>query len=222
MAQDTTGDAALAQGRRDRAADSLQAGRVAVDADQRTTVVGSFDSLAELLRTLCAEANVELRAYDAPDRPITAHQEGRSLADVLERLLSRENYLLGVREGEAPGPRVRVAWIRVTGAKSSGLDDLPGRVDVPSRFGATDIERESPTDARRAQEAVAASLLADDAHVASFLRAQPRELAQSLSHYPHIDSLLRELRAEQQHPAVVEQLDAVIRELEAGNATSPR
>jgi hypothetical protein len=196
-----------------------EAVRVQVGADQTTTVVGSFESLAGLLRTLCAEAGVELRAYDAPDRAITTHQEGRPLAATIERLLSQENYLLGVREGEAPGPRVRVAWVRVTGAKNSGLGGLSGGVDVPSRFGDTELEHESTADARRAQQAVAARLLADDAHVASFLQAEPRALAQSLGHYPHIDGLLRKLRAEQQHPAVIEKLDAVIRELEAPSAT---
>jgi hypothetical protein len=192
---------------------SAEEKRVVVTADQTATVIGTFDSLTELLSDLCAKAGVELRSYDAPDHPISASHTERPLSEVIERLLSKENYLLGVRGGRAEGSPMEVAWIRVTGSKGSGDEAVPGGLDVPSTFGETAFDSEDPTDARRAQEAVAARLLANEAQVAQFLKMDPRALAASLRQYPHIDVVLRKLRADQQHPAVVEKLDAVIGEL---------
>jgi hypothetical protein len=183
------------------------------------TVVGTFDSLKALLADLCSKTNVALKSFDAPDHPVTATQTKRPLTEVIERLLSSENYLLGVRGSEAAGAPMRVAWIRVTGAKDSGAGVVSGGIAVPSEFGTTDFKQERPADVNRAEKAVADRLLADDAHVARLLKVEPRELAQSLRQYPHIDVLLRKLRAEQRHPAVVEKLDAVIHELDSMSAS---
>ena len=103
----------------------------------------------------------------------------------------------------------------VTGAKNAGASALPGGISVPSGFGKTEFQREQATAALRAQEAVAEHLLADEARVAAFLKVDPGEIAQSLRQYPHIEALLHKLRAEQQHPEVIEKLDAVIHELAA-------
>jgi len=191
--------------------------QVTVGADQVTTVLGRFDSLTSLLADLCTKADVELRSYGAPDRAVTADYVERPLARVIERLLSREDYLIGMREGGTQGGPSRVVWIRVTGAKHSGVGVLPGGIPVPSGFGKSEFRSEQATDALRAQEAVAQHLLADDARVAAFLKVEPAELAQSLRQYPHIEALLHKLRAEQQRPEVIQKLDAVIHELAASD-----
>lgn len=192
--------------------------QVTVGADQVTTVVGRFDSLAELLADICTKADVELRAYGAPDRAVTADYVERPLAQVIERLLSREDYLIGMRENVTQGGLSRVVWIRVTGAKHAAVGALPGGIPVPSGFGKSEFRSEQATDALRAEEAVAQHLLADDARVAAFLKVDPAELARSLRQYPHIEALLHKLRAEQQHPEVIEKLDAVIHELAVPDA----
>jgi len=192
-----------------------QQGSWEVGPDQATSIDGTFTSLAELLTELCTRAKVELRAYDAPDRPLTATVTKRPLAEVLERVLSQENYLVGVRGGDSPQSPLRVVWIRVIGAKNPELAASPRGIAVPSDFGSTEFDAERPTDRSRAQEAVAKSLLADEARVRQLLEADPEAIAQSLRQYPHIDALLGKLRAEQEHPEVAAHLDAVIAALTA-------
>lgn len=185
--------------------------RVEVGPDQTTTIVGSFDSLEALLIDLCAKGNAKLRSYDAVDRAVTVHHENQPLREVVERLLAQENYLLGVRGNGSQAGSIQLAWVHVTGSK--GIAAVPGEIAVSPNPGVTGVERASPTDGQRAQAAIADRLLADDAQVAKFLLAEAHELAQSLRQYPDIELLLRKLRAEQQHPALIEKIDAVLGEL---------
>jgi len=196
----------LSAGPSSNVASAAEEARVEVAADQTTTVVGSFASLSDLLSRLCKQADAELRAYSAPDREVTVNIEQRPFSETIERLLAHENYLLGVRGGRETGSEIRVAWVRVTGSKGTPAKPVPG-AEPASAAG------KQSADPRRAQEVVADRLLADDAQVAMFLSAEPTALAQSLRQYPQIGDVLRKLRARQQHPAVVEKIDAVLAEL---------
>jgi hypothetical protein len=188
--------------------------RIEVDADQTATVVGTFASLAAVVTDLCVQAKAELRGFDATDRKITIDQVRRPLTDVIALLLAQENYLLGVREANTPGQPAMVAWIRVTGSKEAGSAVLGGGLTVPSDFGARPFKDESTSETRRAQQAVAARLIADEQHVAQLLATDAKHLARSLRQYPHIEELLRQMRTGQV-PAVAAKLDAVIAELDA-------
>lgn len=197
--------------------------RIDVADPRAVTVVGDFESLSNLVATLCQRANVELRGYAAPDRPVTVDQRSRPLRDVLERLLVRENYLLGVRtpanDGETAGAsQLDVAWIRVTGSRASGAG--AAGLTVPARFGRTEFKREDPIEADRAHAAVAERLLSDEAGVRAFLDADAGDLARSLGQYPHIDVLLRKIRSEQEHAEVRDQLDAVLAALAGAQENS--
>ncbi len=192
---------------------------VEVAADQSTTVVGSFESLSGLLAELCKQAGAELRAYDAPDREVTANLEGRPLSEAIDRLLAHENYLLGVRGGRERGSELRVAWVRVTGSKGTAETTVPaeptasGESDEKSAGEETEATEATAASQQRVHEAVAAQLLADESRVAILLNSDAGALAQSLRQYPNVDQVLRKLRADQQHPAVVEKIDAILAEL---------
>ena len=183
---------------------------VEVHDDRTATVSGTFESLRDVIGELCAEADVELRAYDAADRPLTTRQERRPLAELIEHLLSDENFVVGVRTPASTDGGVRLAWLRVTGSKHSGASKPTPPDATPARADADTPDAPGDDPARRA---VADRLLADDARVEQFLAAEPAALARSLGQYPDIERLLIELRTEQSHPAVIEQLDAVLAEL---------
>ncbi len=193
--------------------------RVHVAADQTTTVVGRFDSLAALIAELCDEAGVELRGFDAADRIVGASCEELPLHAVLERLLSAENFVLGIQggdpdDGDPEEKAARVVWMQVSGNSPAGSLPIVGGVTLPSSFGDSTFEDEDTSQSARAMRAVAEHLLADKVHVAEFLRVPAKDLALSLGHYPHIRPLLEQLRRQEQHPDVVEKLRAVIAELE--------
>jgi len=186
--------------------------RVEVGGTQTTTVVGRFPSLARLLRDVCQRANVELRAFDAVDRPVTVDQLARPLPEVIAHLLSEENYLLGVRGPDVPDRPPEIAWLRVTGSRESHAEAMLSGLSVPSQFGSRSFEEESPSETRRAEHSVAARLLGDQRLRSQLLAMDPAELAESLRQYPHIEDLLGDMRAGQE-PEVREKLDAVIRRL---------
>jgi len=89
---------------------------IMVQDGQRVTVSGNFDSLRRAIAEVCKRAGVELRAYDAEDRPFTASYESIPLADALARLLRSEIYLAGLRPAEPSGGAI-VTWLRVSGSK---------------------------------------------------------------------------------------------------------
>jgi hypothetical protein len=95
---------------------------IAVHDAQRVTITGHFDSLRGVVVELCRRAGVELRAYDAADRPLVAGYENIPLADALARLLRSEIYLAGVRADEHRGAGV-VAWLRVSGSKAGSSSE---------------------------------------------------------------------------------------------------
>jgi hypothetical protein len=106
---------------------SAQPPVLAVDDTQRVTVTGSFDSLRAAVVELCRGAGVELRAYEAEDRPFAASYENIPLSDALARLLRSEIYLAGLRPGEADGGAI-VSWLRVSGSKGGVVGQLDAEI----------------------------------------------------------------------------------------------
>ncbi len=149
---------------------SAEENRVEVDPDQRTTIAGTFPSVAKLLEDLCSSARVELQGFDAEDHEVTLRLVRRPLIDVLPVLLARENYVLGLQTSAGA---TRVAWVRVTGAKagperslSLSGDPLAGPTPIP------------------AAEAVIQRLLKKGASRKRFLNTDNALLAESLKRYP--------------------------------------
>ncbi len=180
-----------------------QQNTIEVDANQRTTIIGTFDSLSLLLRDLCGRAGVEMRSFDATDRSITTRQVGRPLSEVIGQLLTQENYLLGVRDAPRTGAPTEIAWIRVTG--STGAAPRTAAMDAA-------VLNEPPRP--EAHLVVADRLFADEQRVAQFMATDNELLAESLRHYPNITVSLRKLR-DGRPAAVQRKLDELIQSLEA-------
>ena len=100
---------------------------IQIDEGQRVTLDTKATSLAALVRELCTKAGVKLRAFEAPDRPVTATYDGVPLRDVLQRLLRDETYMIGVRAG-ADMRDIDVAWLHVIASKIAG----PAAAPVPA------------------------------------------------------------------------------------------
>ena len=152
---------------------SAEDNRVEVSPDQRTTVAGTFPSVAKLLEDLCSTAGVELQGFDAEDHDITLRLVRRPLLDVLPVLLARENYVLGLRSDPTSAGATRVAWIRVTGAKAGPERSLS--LSAGPLTGPTPIP---------AAEAVIQRLLKKGNARRRFLETDNALLAESLKRYP--------------------------------------
>jgi hypothetical protein len=196
------------------------AGPVEVEADQTITVVGEFESLKGLLHEICRNARVELRAYDADDRPVKVEYQRMDLGTALAALLRRESYIVGVAPTETPGA-TRIVWLRVTGGPPGVPVDpadetppAPLAFEVPSSFGATSFTSEDPDQRARALEAVAKRLLTSDTSARGVLAADPSTIAAALRGYPHAGALVRQLRDETADPATRSKLDAIVAEME--------
>lgn len=185
---------------------------VKVDSTQRATVVGSFDSLGQLLKDLALKADFELRDFATADRSVRAAYRDQPLRVVLERLLRDENYILGIEGGETDDAPVRISWLRVSG--TSGVAGLRG-FSVPANFGAASFEKEDAGESQVALGVLAEQLLASGDSVSQLLELPPAELARSLAHYPHVDSLLGQLQKGDLHPDLAAKIYAVRESLAA-------
>jgi len=197
------------------------AAQIEVDAAQRVTVAGEFDSLKKLLDELCREADVELRSYDADDRPVRMEYHALPLVTVLAGLLRQESYIVGVSPGEA-GLGPHVVWLRVTGGPPgtpvAPSDETPSPTpfafEVPSTFGEATFATEDPEQRARALEGIAKRLLASSNAGGGLLAAKPEVIANLLRDYPHAGALVRQLRDEQADPAIKSKLNAILSALE--------
>ena len=91
---------------------AAQQPQITVSDDQVVTLSGSAASLRDVIQQLCAASGVELRQYDAQDRPFAGSYEGMPLSELLPRLLRSESYAAGLRS-TAGKDGVRIAWVRV-------------------------------------------------------------------------------------------------------------
>lgn len=201
-----------------------------VAADQTTTLVGQFDSLKAVLEELCSRAGVELRAYDADDRAVSANYRDLPLGDVMTALLNHENYLLGQGRDPATG-NARVAWVHVSGNQSGPVTKMAAR-KLGSEMGFDTPPPPAPA-AAPAPPAPAAvpppvaplgenpdvseELLASLAEKMfggekrqQFLITDAEVLAGSLQHYPDSPQLVRRLLGQQNDPAIIQKLTEVL------------
>jgi hypothetical protein len=88
-----------------------------VSSDQLVTLSGSSPSLRDVVQQLCAAAGVDLRQYDAEDRPFSGNYHDVPLAELLPRLLRSESHAVGLR-ASAQSSSTRIAWLRVMGAST--------------------------------------------------------------------------------------------------------
>jgi hypothetical protein len=112
---------------------AAQEPQLTVTADQVVTLSGSTTSLRDVIQQLCAASGVELRQYDAQDRPFIGNYESMPLSELLPRLLRSESYAAGLRSaGEDRG--ARIAWIRVMSrAEAKATESFrPTPVPVPA------------------------------------------------------------------------------------------
>ena len=91
---------------------AAQQPQITVSNDQVVTLSGSAASLRDVIQQLCAASGVELRQYDAQDRPFAGSYEGMPLSELLPRLLRSESYAAGLRSTTGKDG-VRIAWVRV-------------------------------------------------------------------------------------------------------------
>jgi len=198
---------------------------IKIDNYQVATVSGSWGSLQSLVEDLCFRAGIELRAYDAPDRPIAAHYHDVALAELLRRLLARESFVLTLRSaGGAPGSRV--TSLRVIGDTETARGNRrrpspfhkaqrpwqPPPSLLGSAFG------ETPDDDRQtALQQLTEGILTNKADLEGFLATDPAQMAEALQRYPNAAVMLRSLRGEKSgklSPQIAEKLDLVIKALE--------
>lgn len=191
-------------------------GVVTVTPSQSATVIGDFPSLRGLVSELCRQSGIELRAFEATDRPVRVRYEGVALPAVFAGLLRQESYLLGVTAGD--GNAVRVSWLQIVAGEAgpasaaAGADAPLARpmpvmsFEVPAKFGEVEFTSEDPEQRARALQSVANRLLADPA----LLATDPSVLAATLAAYPHAGELLRQLRDGQEDPELRARLDAIV------------
>ena len=200
---------------------------VKIDNHQVATVSGNWGSLESLVEDVCFRARIELRAYDAPDRPVAAHYQNMALAELLRRLLARESFVLTLRSGTGAGGS-KVTSLRVIGDTETARANRRG----PSRFHKArrpwqpppsllgSAFGEQPEDDRQAAlQQLARGILSSKADLEGFLATDPAQMAEALARYPNAAAMLRRLRGEQSgklSPQIAEKLDLVIKELEDG------
>jgi len=198
---------------------------VRIDNRQVATVSGNWGSLESLVEDLCFRAGIELRAYDAPDRPVVAHYQNMALAELLRRLLARESFVLTVQP-LAGANGSRVTSLRVIGDTETARANRRG----PSRFHKArrpwqpppsllgSAFGEQPEDDRQAAlQQLAKGILTNKADLEGFLATDPAQMAEALGRYPNAAAMLRRLRGEKSgklSPQIAEKLDLVIKELE--------
>jgi hypothetical protein len=206
---------------------------IAVDDAQNVTVSGSSESLRATIEELCARAGVELRAFEAEDRPFAAQYGRVPLSEVLARLLRTEAFIAGMRP-DPRGGRARVAWLRVSGAR--GAVPAPARTAVPPaasvraasgfdfgpnpRLAETALTSKDPTARGRARQVVLDGLRADPSPLQRFVQRDPAQVVEDLVDYPHAAEFLRDLQTVTLDPAERSQLQAILGQVQVRQAAN--
>ncbi len=191
--------------------------RIDVALDQTTTLVGRHHSLRTVVEDLCWRAGVDLRSYDAEDRPFAARITGQPLAMVLSRLLRHESYMIGASRDRSG--RATVIWIRVLGDHETAKrhragGGLPRRgpgIQLPptllrTAFGSTD-----PTEREQALGLLVRRIQGDPAERQAFLDTETNLIAKALSRYPQAPDVLKSLEQEPLDPSLRRKLKDVLR-----------
>ncbi len=201
---------------------------IKIDDHQVATVIGSWRSLQSLVEDLCFRARVELRGYDAPDRPAAAHYQDLGLAQLFRRLLSRESFVLTVSSGHgANGLKVTSLRVMGDGETARANRRKPSRFrkasrpwqPPPSLLGSV-FGEDLDEDRQAALRQLANGILANKADLEGFLDTDPGQMAKALERYPNAAQMLRELRAQQAgggNEEIAEKLSLLINALEGEN-----
>jgi hypothetical protein len=180
---------------------------ISVNAGQTVSISGSTDSLRDAITDLCERAGVELRAYDAEDRPFSASFQDVPLTEALSRILRSEIFLVGLKPSNR-GPVV--SWLRVSGA-SGAVAGSPLRAGAPpaSRPGtvagidigvAADVVETALTSddtiARSsARRVILQNLRSNPAALQRLLEREPAEIVEQLIHTRHAAEFLSSLQS---------------------------
>jgi hypothetical protein len=204
--------------------------------DYRVTLLGEATSRAAVIATICEMAGIGLLEYSAGGGGYLGKLENVSIEEAFRRILRSENYVLGVRAGDAAGAR-RVTWIRVFGeeadvARAMGTLVAPLLPSAPADE--SSVAGEPPTEAkpgvpfslpasvlmpafssandearRRAQKALLARLEATETTVQAFSAADISFLAEQIRRYRNPLNGLAELQALSRDPAVQAKLGEI-------------
>jgi hypothetical protein len=180
-----------------------------VDDEQTVTITGSSESLRATITELCRRANVELVAYEAPDRPIAAAYQRIPLSEALGRLLRSEIFLVGIRPGERPTSQV-VTWLRVSGS-TGGVASAPASdgaaAAAPAASGPaldlgvaqnlidTALTSQDTFSRNNARRTILEALRGDPAPLQRFLDNDVSAVVEQIAAYPHAAELLNSLQS---------------------------
>ena len=191
--------------------------QVVVTPDQRVSVTGRSASLRTLLEDVCWRAGVTLRAFDAEDRDVQTGFAELPFARALERLLTRESFLIGMSAPESGA--TRVTWVHVLGptdrARARRRGASPGRTrrafEIPPDLLRAAFSAENPRDQEAALRQIASRILDDPRERAAFLATDAALIVETLSRYPRAKILIGQLHSEQKPGPVKEKLEDIIR-----------
>ena len=203
---------------------------------QLVTLDTRATSLGTLVRALCTKAGVQLRGFEAPDRPIAATYDNVPLRDVLQRLLRDETYMIGVRAGADP-QEVEVAWIHVTASKIAGRVSAtvpmseatvtpPVPANAPSGLSGIGVPSEVIVDAlassdeakrKAATLQIAEYLDNNPGSLDNFLSADVSANVDELTPYAYAHEALQTLSLREQNPVNRARLDGIAKSLRLKN-----
>ncbi len=180
-----------------------------VDDEQSVTISGSSESLRATITELCLRANVDLVAYEAPDRPISASYQRVPLSEALGRLLRSEIFLVGIRPRDAPATQV-VTWLRVSGstggvaggptpespsAAPAAAAGPPLDLGVDQILVDTALTSQDTFARNNARRTILEALRGDPAPLERFLEGDVPAVVEQIAGFPHSAELLNSLQS---------------------------
>lgn len=84
---------------------------------------GRIESLRAFVKKLCGQVGIELLGYGAPDRVTRVRYRELPVQEALERLLWKEDYLLGGGEAQpSDGSAPEIVWLQILGTEGDDSD----------------------------------------------------------------------------------------------------
>ncbi len=189
--------------------------------DQTATVAGRFRSLRDVIEDLCWRAGVELRSYDADDRPFSARIEAKPLAQALVKLLRHESFMIG--STVSPDGRATVVWLRVLGdhetakrhrASGSTRRRGPG-IYLPPTLVEAAFATGNSAEQTKALRLLVQRIESDPSQRQAFLSTDSRLIAETLARYPAALATLKNIDVTTLDPSLRAKLADLIRILAA-------
>ena len=188
-----------------------------VSTDQRVSLSGRAASLKSVVEEVCFRAGVDLRFYDASDRPFGGTYQDLPLATLLERLLRTESYLAEVIVTGQSGA-VRVVALRVLGdpsvasARRARGGGAFARLRVPPALVAAAFGDNAASKQERdaALSAMAAQVTGSPSQLAGFLATDAEQIALAVRRHKGVEEGLRQLQRRASDPRIAKKLDDVL------------